>query len=100
MKELKELLATHFGRDIDRIILFGSQATGKGGEDSDYDVLIILNRGYNWEYEDRLTAVIYQLELEYDIFIDTKIVSRNELNRTKKGRHPLVQHAIAQGVYA
>lgn len=101
MRELKALLFERFGRDIDKIILFGSQANGNAGKDSDYDVLIILAGGYDWRYEDKITSVLYEFELEHDIFIDAKIVSRQEINRnTVKARHPLVRNAITSGVYA
>jgi len=89
-----------FGDDIDDVILFGSQANGTAREDSDYDVLIILNRDYNWEYQDKITSVLYEMELEHDIFIDTKIVSLNELRDTINGKHPLYVEAIQEGIHA
>ena len=51
LKELKDLLVAHFGEDINNVILFGSQVTGKTHEDSDFDVLIILNRDFDWDYQ-------------------------------------------------
>lgn len=100
LKELKALLTAHFGEDIKDVILFGSRVTGKAYKDSDYDVLIILNSDYDMEYQDRITAVLYEMELEYDIFIDTKIISATELRRTIKGRHPLYVDALQEGIYA
>ena len=100
LKELKALLVANFGEDIKDVILFGSQVTGKANEDSDYDVLIILNRSYDWEYRSKITSVIYDMELEYDIFVDTKIISVNELHNTIKGKHPLIVDAIQEGIHA
>ncbi len=100
LKELKNLLVTNFGGDISDVILFGSQVTGKAHEDSDYDVLIILNRDYDWKYQSKITSVVYDMELEYDIFIDTKVISVNELQNTIKGKHPLIVDAIQEGIHA
>jgi predicted nucleotidyltransferase len=54
IKELKSALVANFGEDIKDVILFGSRATGKAHKDSDYDVLIILNNDYDWEYRCRI----------------------------------------------
>jgi predicted nucleotidyltransferase len=40
--ELKKALVAQFGDNIVDIILFGSQASGKFTEDSDYDILMLL----------------------------------------------------------
>lgn len=100
LQELKHLLIANFGDDINNIILFGSQATGEAGKNSDYDVLIILNSDYDWEYEGKIISVIYDLELKYDIFIDTKIISTNELHHTLRGKQPLYVDAVQEGIYA
>ncbi len=100
IKELKDALVVNFREDIKDVILFGSQVTGKAHNDSDYDVLIILNNDYDWEYRCRITSVVYDLELKYDIFIDKKIISTNELYHTIKGMHPLYQDAMQEGIYA
>lgn len=55
LKELKNVLVTHFGSDINDVILYGSRVTGKARKDSDYDVLIILNNENNWQYERKLS---------------------------------------------
>jgi predicted nucleotidyltransferase len=100
LKRLKELLVANFGDDIKDVILFGSRATGEAHKNSDYDVLIILNRDYDWEYRRKITSVVYDMELEYDIFIDTKVISTNELYHTIKGKEPLYVDAIQEGIYA
>jgi predicted nucleotidyltransferase len=100
LKELKTLLVANFGEDIDDVILFGSQATGDAHKHSDYDVLIILNTDYDWKYRSNITSVVYDMELEHDIFIDTKIISVDELHNTVKGKHPLYTDAIQEGIHA
>lgn len=100
IKELKSALVAHLGMEIREVILFGSRATGKAHRDSDYDVLIIVNKDYDWRLEDRIISVVYGLELKYDILIDMKIISLNELHHTFKGIHPLYRDAMQMGIYA
>jgi len=100
IKELKAALVARFGQDIKDVILFGSRATGKAHKNSDYDVLVILNNDYDWRYRDKITTVVYDLELKYDIFIDIKIISTHELFQTIEGKHPLYQDAMQGGIYA
>jgi predicted nucleotidyltransferase len=100
LAELKALLVANFGTDIKHVILFGSRVTGQAREDSDFDVLIVLNCDYDWQYRSRITVVIYELEVEQNVFIDAKVISINELQNTLKGKHPLYSDAIETGVYA
>jgi uncharacterized protein len=41
LRKYKSLIAEHF--DVDKVILFGSYATGSEREDSDIDVAIVVN---------------------------------------------------------
>jgi predicted nucleotidyltransferase len=100
LEKVKNFLVARFGQDIQDVILFGSRVTGTAHEDSDYDVLIILNRDYDWQYRHNIISAIYELELEHDVFIDAKIISELELHNTIKGKHPLFADAIREGIYA
>jgi predicted nucleotidyltransferase len=100
LEKLKSSLVGRFGKDIREIILFGSRATGTAGKDSDYDVLVILNNDYDWRYRHKIISAIYVLELEYDVFIDAKIISTHELNYTIKGKHPIYADALREGIHA
>lgn len=100
LKEVKDLLVARFGEDIRDVVLFGSRAAGKEHKDSDFDVLIVLNSDYDWQYENKMISVLYEMELEHDIFIDSKIISVNELENTIKGKEPLYVEAIQEGIHA
>jgi predicted nucleotidyltransferase len=101
LRELKGLLQDHFHDDINDVILFGSRATGSAREDSDYDVLIILNKdNYDWKYRDQICHLIYDLEIEYDMLIDMHIISTYELAHTLRGAQPLFINALKQGIHA
>lgn len=58
----KKLLSNHF--DLDKMILFGSYATGKQSKDSDIDVAIVVNNisGDYFTY----TPLLWKLRREID----------------------------------
>jgi hypothetical protein len=43
--------------------------------------------------------VVYDFELKYDIFIDFKIISMQELKNSIRGKQPFFQDAIENGIY-
>lgn len=48
-----------------RLILFGSRARGDNREDSDWDLLVILNKDeLTWEDRNEISDAFYDLELE------------------------------------
>jgi len=99
INEIKQKLQSEFPGVIEKVILFGSQATGIATEDSDHDILIIVNKEYDWNFKSRLLNLIYDFDLRYDILIDTKLISLNEL-QTIKGYQPFILKAFEQGIAA
>jgi len=100
IKDLKSLLVTKLGKDIRDVILYGSQIKGTNDQESDYDVLIVLNRKYNWVQRRIIRDLCYEISLKYDIIIDSKIISLEELENSPTGNHPLYLDALNQGIYA
>ena len=100
LHELKHLLQEHFHHVIQDVILFGSQARGTAHENSDYDVLIVVNGDYDWRMRDEITDIVYDLELKYDILFDKSLISTDELHNSLRGAQPIFTHAIQHGVYA
>jgi len=99
LKELKKYLLVNFGSGIIDVILFGSQLRSLEFSDSDFDVLIIMDKDYNWKDENRILDLCYDIDLKYNILIDAHIISKNELN-SKRGKQPIFINAINSGVYA
>jgi predicted nucleotidyltransferase len=97
---IRAKLLTEFGNDIKEVILFGSRAKGDATINSDYDILIILNKkDYSWKYKYQINEVIYDLELENDIIIDSHILSDYEVNNSLRGSQPIFINAIDNGIY-
>jgi len=100
LKELKTNLASLLGKDLNKIVLFGSHAHNKENKDSDIDILIILENQYDWKKKRMIRDICYETGLKYDSLIDSKIISVYELNYTPKGIHPLYKDAIEKGIHA
>ena len=98
MKELKERLQKKFNF-VSKVILFGSQATDRAVEFSDYDILIIVSRPISWRQRREIVDEAYVSDLKYNILTDVKIISEPEL-KSLKGKQPFVQHALQEGVAA
>ena len=99
LRDLKGYLQNEFSFSVKDIILFGSQATGNANENSDYDVLIVLNQTYNARDENKIYDLCYDIDLKYNIIIDAHLISQQELN-TMRGKQPIFTNAIQNGLYA
>ena len=62
--------------EIDRVVVFGSAAWGRPDKESDVDVLIVLKDKLDLEIEDRISRVIFEINLEYDTNLSELIVDR------------------------
>ncbi len=98
LKELKTLLNRNLSQNrVDQVILFGSRATGKAGMYSDYDVLITLRDDYDWRLKHQISDICYDIDLKYDIILDSKVISKNEM-KTLRGRQPFILDALEKGI--
>jgi predicted nucleotidyltransferase len=97
MQELKSLLLKNFPGKIEKILLFGSRATGHAKKYSDYDVLLVLNGSYDWRLKNKVLSSCYEIDLKYDILLDVKIISHGELS-TLRGKQPFILNALEYGV--
>jgi uncharacterized protein len=99
VRELKEYLQKEFSESVKEVILFGSQINGNSKEHSDYDILIVLDNEYNYQDENRIYDLCYDIGLKYDIIFDAHMISKRELT-TLKGKQPIFTKAIKTGLYA
>ena len=97
LKKLKKSLIQHFSDGIDRIILFGSHCKGLDHPFSDYDILVVLKNDYDWQKEEEISNICYQIDLQYDIQTDVKVISLRELN-SLKGKQPFIINAMKEGI--
>jgi len=99
-KEIKQHLNKNLDNIVSDVVIFGSQIKGKATQDSDYDVLIILRKNYDRKTKKLISDLCYDFDLKYDIFLDTQIISEDELKNGIRGKHPVFQIAIKEGLHA
>lgn len=94
--ELKEGFAGLYGERLASIILFGSQARGDAGEDSDIDILVVLrgevSPGEEIERGGDLTAA---LSLRYNTLISTLYASEIAFEAR---REPIFENVRREGI--
>ena len=64
----------------EKMVLFGSQARGDAREDSDWDLLVLLNREERnfCENYSKYAYPFVELGLKYDTYISTKIYAKKD----------------------
>lgn len=100
LQAVKTILKSAFGDRISDVVLFGSQAKNTAKRYSDYDILIVTTDIFTWQERGQIRDLCYEISLEFDILIDSKIISRPEIEMKFWGKHPLITDALAYGIYA
>ena len=99
-REIKQHLNKHMNNIVSDVIIFGSRVKGTADNDSDYDVLIIINTDYNQKTKKIINGLCYDFDLNYNIFLDTQIISVSELKNGLRGKHPVFKTALKEGLHA
>lgn len=99
LNDIKLIIIEKTGLIVEKIYLFGSQINSSINNGSDFDILIILQNKYDRKNEYEIYDVLYEIMLKYDIILDIKIISIDELN-SLRGKQPYIQSALRSGIYA
>ena len=82
VSEFKKKVSEKFGKV--EVILFGSQARADAVEESDIDIVVILNEDVDIKVKEAIYDIAYEFALEHDVILDVSVYSRKEWNRYKK----------------
>jgi len=85
VKEFKELLKVVHKDNLKAVILYGSMARGDFDDESDIDVLVVLNDISDYVEElDKTFQIQYELEMKYDCdFIISCVIATSKDYETK-----------------
>ena len=79
LQQLRAGLEAQYGDRLDRVLLYGSQARGDAGPESDVDVLVVLAGKVDPVAEIRATEfLVADLSLEYDMVLSCVFLSVEE----------------------
>jgi len=98
LRELRERLEAAHGSRLAGVVLYGSEARGEAGPDSDIDVLVLLNGPVDSWRDLRVSIeALYPLVLELERPIHPKPVAADVY---EAGEFPLYRRVKAEGVPA
>lgn len=101
IKKIVEILKTNFS--ISDIILFGSNAEGKNNENSDIDIVVVLNDNtFSGDYESRLSKRLSVseklLDIKRNVQIDSLVFTKPEWEKFKSLNSSFSREIIRTGI--
>ncbi len=88
-------LKKHFGRNLKRIILFGSRARGDHSEESDYDLLLIFER-VTPEIKKYMDEIEDEMLFSHEALFSTFLFTPEELE--EREFEPFIMNATKEGL--
>ena len=96
LQQLRAGLEAQYGDRLDRVLLYGSQARGDAGPESDVDVLVVLEGEVDALLEiHRNSYLVAGLSLEHDVVISCVYMSAEEL---EEGDDPFLRNVRREAV--
>lgn len=92
--EFRRTVERDFGRTVRGILVFGSKARGEATEDSDLDILVLIEAG-DWRLKDQIADIAYELALGTDVVPSVMVYTAAEwdhLERIGSVFHTAVSH--------
>ncbi|MEM8526301.1 MAG: nucleotidyltransferase domain-containing protein [Bacteroidota bacterium] len=97
LEDLKKEFRGLYGDELYNLILFGSHARGEATEDSDIDLLVVLNKS-KFLYSEELCKYalnLLRLDLKYDCIISAKPATVEQYQNSK---FPLFKNVRLEGI--
>ncbi len=96
IQKCKNILKSHYGPQLKGLILYGSVARGQENLDSDIDLLVLLEKPFNYFQElRRIVDLLYPLQLDSEQLISAKPASVVEF---QYGKFQLYRNVKKEGV--
>ena len=98
-KEALQALGTLLQREyqLSDFRLYGSKAKGSDSQDSDLDVMIVLEDSSPL-LESQIDDLIFEINLKYDCFITPLYFNRKELEVGPFAESPIYKKALLEGI--
>ena len=99
LKDYIEIVLDIYGKDVKKIILYGSYARGDNKIDSDIDIMILLDiqESQAADYQHELSAATFDYNLDNDLDINPIVQSEKIYNKWV-GVYPFFKNVESEGV--
>ena len=98
LRRIKARLEGHYGDRLRGVILYGSEARGEAEEDSDVDLLVLLEGPFEIGREiQEIIHRIYPLQIELDFFRPLEVIPADVEDYEAQG-YALYRHAKEEGI--
>ncbi len=96
LRQFADAMRSLYGSQLRQLVLYGSRARGDAVEDSDVDVLVVLDRCDDfWAEHDRIVDASIRACSEFDVVVSGVPAAVEEFEH---GGSPLIQNARREGV--
>lgn len=97
LSEFVARLQEKYADEIVLVVLFGSKVRGDFDEESDLDVLVVVE-GDGWLFHREISFIGSRVSLDYDVNISPKAVSQTLYLELQELRTPFYENVQAEGV--
>ncbi|MDN3511258.1 MAG: nucleotidyltransferase domain-containing protein [Candidatus Jettenia sp. CY-1] len=97
--EFKGRIPPSLKKHLKRLIVFGSRVKGEASEDSDLDILVLVDEKTP-EIEKKLEDVVYQVMWDHDFkpIVSLKVFAESQFNNAANKGFSFYQHVEKEGI--
>ena len=97
LSEFVARLRARYADKVMLVVLFGSKVRGDFDEESDLDVLVVVQNG-DWRFRDEVALTAFEPMLEHDIVITPLVIDLEHYQWLQRYRAPLYRNIQAEGL--
>lgn len=97
LDKFKNFLLTNYSDRIELLKLFGSKARGSSEEDSDIDILLVVDTE-DRKFDNEIYDLMSELSINYGALISPVVFMRGEFEFYKKARSPIIKNIEREGI--
>lgn len=90
-------LREHYPDQVQHVILFGSKVRGDFDEESDIDLLIVVQSD-DWRFHDKVSGLAFDPMLEHDVLLSTHVMGQKHYEEIRRIRTSFFRNLQREGI--